>query len=606
MPISSPSFRLSFASPLGAALWATCLAAGCGAEFSGEDSLADVEAATSSIIGGSVIDNVTRRNLGLVTAGSCSASTISPDWVLTATHCLPFDSPTSVWATAPRPDNTLESRRAVALAQVGRSDLSLVQLEPAGTGSQWPGVRRQMWPGNINSLIGQNITCYGQGDTAYKQPLGTGTTNNGVITWKSLTDRVDAIESPNVLLTYPTSTGNDSSAPGDSGGGCLYNNLTVAVASFARVDCDDPTTESTCKQTIRRIHTNGWRSTSEFASYIDHAPLRAATATFRQIATQFDAFARPILLNGWFSYPSSTNDPQGALVNNTVHLRGAIATNGTNAFPFQLPPGLRPSADIYVPTNLCNAKKGRLKIDVGGVTTVEAEAGDWAAAKCFTSLDGISFAVNSASFTNVSLKNGWVRSIYTTRNPAVRNVNGIVRMMGAVQGGSNPLLFTLDPVFRPIGGAIWVPVDLCNATKGRLYIASNGDVTVQAFNQFSDATCFTSLEGVSFPIDSGGFMPLQLLNGWDFYPTHRSPAVKNDAGIIRFHGAMRTGGTNMLAFQLHPAMRPATYVYVAIDLCHAQKGRLRIQPDGNVFVETNGALSAAQCFTNLEGASFGL
>jgi hypothetical protein len=392
-----PSFRHSFPGLIVAA-WAVSVAS-CGAELGSDDAPADLEAETSPIIGGNAIDVTTRRNLGLVMAGSCSASTISPDWVLTATHCLPFSSPTSVWVTAPRPDGSPESRRAVALAQVAMSDLSLVQLEPPTTGSQWPGVSRQMWPGNINSLIGQNITCYGQGDTAYKTPLGTGTTNNGVVTWKSLMDRVDAIEIPNVLLTHPTSTGNHSSAPGDSGGGCFYNNLTVAVASFVRADCADPTTPDTCKQTVSRIHTNGWRSTSEYASYIDHARLRAATATFRHIATQFDDFARPILLNGWSPYPGGTNDPQAALVANTVHLRGAIRTGGASPIPFQLPFGMRPSSDVWVPTNLCDAKKGRLKIDVGGVVTVEAEAGDWAAAQCFTSLDGVSFAVNTASYT---------------------------------------------------------------------------------------------------------------------------------------------------------------------------------------------------------------
>jgi hypothetical protein len=34
--------------------------------------------------------------------------------------------------------------------------------------------------------------------------------------------------------------------------------------------------------------------------------------------------------------------------------------------------------------------------------------------------------------------------------------------------------------------------------KGRLFIQTNGSVTVQAETAFSDAQCFTSLEGVSF------------------------------------------------------------------------------------------------------------
>jgi hypothetical protein len=43
-----------------------------------------------------------------------------------------------------------------------------------------------------------------------------------------------------------------------------------------------------------------------------------------------------------------------------------------------------------------------------------------------------------------------------------------------------------------------VKVDLCNAHNGRLYIHTDGVVTVQAETAFSDAQCFTSLEGVFF------------------------------------------------------------------------------------------------------------
>jgi hypothetical protein len=42
-------------------------------------------------------------------------------------------------------------------------------------------------------------------------------------------------------------------------------------------------------------------------------------------------------------------------------------------------------------------------------------------------------------------------------------------------------------------------VDLCNATNGRLFIQPSGVATVQAENgTFSNAQCFTSLDGVSF------------------------------------------------------------------------------------------------------------
>jgi hypothetical protein len=64
--------------------------------------------------------------------------------------------------------------------------------------------------------------------------------------------------------------------------------------------------------------------------------------------------------------------------------------------------------------------------------------------------------------------------------------------------GTNPVAFTLPSGFRPTT-TVYVAVDLCNATNGRLQIGHNGTVTVEAEGgTFSNAQCFTSLDGVSF------------------------------------------------------------------------------------------------------------
>jgi len=77
--------------------------------------------------------------------------------------------------------------------------------------------------------------------------------------------------------------------------------------------------------------------------------------------------------------------------------------------------------------------------------------------------------------------------------------SGIVHFKGAIATtGTNPVPFTLPAGFRP-AHQVYVAVDLCNATNGRLQIAPTGVVTVQAEGgNFSNATCFTSLDGVSF------------------------------------------------------------------------------------------------------------
>jgi hypothetical protein len=45
---------------------------------------------------------------------------------------------------------------------------------------------------------------------------------------------------------------------------------------------------------------------------------------------------------------------------------------------------------------------------------------------------------------------------------------------------------------------VYVPVDLANANKGRLFIRPTGVVTVQAEKTLADASRFTSLDGASF------------------------------------------------------------------------------------------------------------
>jgi hypothetical protein len=78
-------------------------------------------------------------------------------------------------------------------------------------------------------------------------------------------------------------------------------------------------------------------------------------------------------------------------------------------------------------------------------------------------------------------------------------VNGIVVFKGGMATKrTNPVAFTLPSSLRP-AGVVFVSVDLCNATYGRLQIEPTGVATVEAQGGvFSDAACFTGLDGVSF------------------------------------------------------------------------------------------------------------
>jgi hypothetical protein len=317
------------------------------------------------------------------------------------------------------------------------------------------------------------------------------------------------------------------------------------------------------------------------------------------------------LVNGWTNGPFGTRAAASALSSGIVYLRGGMATTGTNAVPFTLPVGRRPSTDVYLPINLCGATKGRLFIPPSGVVQVIAEGGAFSNAQCFTSLEGVSFAVSSAGFTAITLANGWTNAPFSTRNAAVINIGDVIHLQGAIAtSGTNGMAFTLPLGFAPSTNA-YLPVDLCGGTKGRIFITLGGQASIVAENgAFGNAQCFTSLEGVSYPLSpasGSGFTCLPLLNGWTGMPfSTRNPCVKNDVGVIRLLGAVATSSGTGAFIQLPVGMRPSADTYVETDLFGGAQGRVLVQSSGFVFAQSKGSFSQAQGFTSIEGVFFGL
>jgi hypothetical protein len=207
------------------------------------------------------------------------------------------------------------------------------------------------------------------------------------------------------------------------------------------------------------------------------------------------------LQNGWFNAQYTNRNAAVSTAGGIVRLQGAISTQGTNMSPFVLPPGARPATDTYINIDLCSATKGRLLINPTGTVTVEPAGGAVNHAQCFTSLEGAWFALSATGYSTMSLDNNWTQAPYSTRNAAVSVERGVVSLRGAISTFlENPVMFafTLPPGARP-STSVWVPVTMCSAAGGRLNIAANtGEVTLQAEHWASDATCFTSLEGVRF------------------------------------------------------------------------------------------------------------
>jgi len=210
------------------------------------------------------------------------------------------------------------------------------------------------------------------------------------------------------------------------------------------------------------------------------------------------------------------------------------------------------------------------------------------------------------AYTTLKLVNGWTSYGSGLAKPAVANISGIVHLKGGMKtSGTNDVAFTLPVADRP-AAEVYVPVDECGATNGRLDIAPSGVVSVEAEgNAWNEAQCFVSLDGATFAKTATSFTALTPLNGWASYGGGTAtPAARNISGIVYLKGAIQTSGTDGEAFVLPAGDRPASTVYVPADMNDSTNGRLVISPGGSVSVEAEGNWSDAQNFTSLDGISF--
>ena len=208
---------------------------------------------------------------------------------------------------------------------------------------------------------------------------------------------------------------------------------------------------------------------------------------------------------GWINAPFTTRNAAISVSNGIVYLQGAIASTGTNLTnSFTIPVGFRPSTTVYVTADMFGAAPGRLQITPAGAVILESIIGPTTPTQ-FTSLEGVWYPLTAAGSTPLTLNTGWTNAPFMTRNAAAAVSGGIVRLQGAIASGTTAGIFTLPVGMRPATN-VWTPVNVCSGKKGRLAIVSTGAVTVEVLplignnggGTFADATCFVSLEGVSF------------------------------------------------------------------------------------------------------------
>lgn len=142
-----------------------------------------------------------------------------------------------------------------------------------------------------------------------------------------------------------------------------------------------------------------------------------------------------------------------------------------------------------------------IALSLGGGAYAATQAAGHAGASHTTITSGV-------SWNSLGLVNGWSseNGEFQSGNPKVAIQNNIVYLSGSLHQvtlGSNTFAF-LPAQFRPAHN-MWITVYTNADTSGTLYIDHNG--TMEAFSNTAcgsgnTAQCYTSLAGVSYPINS--------------------------------------------------------------------------------------------------------
>lgn len=182
-----------------------------------------------------------------------------------------------------------------------------------------------------------------------------------------------------------------------------------------------------------------------------------------------------------------------------IRFQGLLVPNNpplTN-FMFTIPAALRPGNTVWVYANIGFSNSGWSQVTIYPSGEVWVDGNDFYNWTAGVSLEGVSFSRTLTGNQALPMVNGWTS--YSARAARVGTYGGVVRFQGAISGGTSTTIGTLPVGMRP-PKTVALPTVVGGPTTGTLTITSAGVMTITNPGGLSNATLFTSLDGVSFGI----------------------------------------------------------------------------------------------------------
>jgi hypothetical protein len=337
-----------------------------------------------------------------------------------------------------------------------------------------------------------------------------------------------------------------------------------------------------------------------------HGVAAAAATPRARHATAAFSWHRLKLLDGWKSastHAISTGTPSYAIRDGVVYLNGEIKqpVSGSETFA-RLPAGSRPAHTLWIQVLTGTTDvPGTLRVYPDG-----AMAAYRGVATSETSLAMVSFPTARIKSHALPIGSGWEsgQSAYSGGNPAYAISHGVVYLSGSLVGTEadpQAIALTLPRAARP-KHAMFLTVYTYFGSTGTLLIEPTGKLEVFG----SEASSFTSLAGLSYPVASTRWHALVLQSTWipSTLPAgvgHPAYAVVN--GVVFLTGGAQQITAGSIVFAQMPRSARSKHELSALTYASDEQWA-GVTSFGRYLFAFSQPPSVSETFTSLAGLSY--